>query len=91
METKKAYEYESTKVQNRYTVVEKISLTPNSLSLYNTFYLNGVREKLDISYSLKKELASIGLADIAPKQKIRNSVSHNFQLSKQAQKIYVKK
>ena len=86
MKSSKTYEYESTKVQNRYTVVEKISLTPNSLSIYNRFYLNGVRDKLDISNSLRKELASMGLADIAPLPKTRNSVSHNFQLSKQAQK-----
>lgn len=86
MGPEKKFEYQSTQVKNMFTVVEHISLTPNSLSIYNRFYLNGVREKLDISDSLKKELASMGLADIATQQKIRNSVSHNFQLSKQAQK-----
>lgn len=80
------YTFQSSKPIPRFTVVEHFSLTPNSLAIYPRFYKNsGCTQKTTFS----KLDENGNTSDLSTKSEItavRNSVSHNFELSKQARK-----
>ena len=83
---KKEFVFQSTIPVSRFTVVEHFSLTPNSLAVYPRFYKNsGTTEKPKFAKVVSDALVNMGCIDSEEKTK-RNSVGHNFELSKQARK-----
>ena len=80
------HKFEFRKSDKKFDVVEAISLTPNSLAVYNRFFKIANSDIKPVSEIIEKyffdDRGNITL--VQPKK--RNEVSHDFELSKQARK-----
>jgi len=80
------YFFESSQPANRFIITEHFSLTPNSLAIYNRFHLRDNRMFTKDSVNTSPSATPEQVEAAAAAKKPRNSIAHNFELSKQARK-----
>lgn len=85
-EAEKKYDYQSSSPISRYVVTEHYSMTPCSVVIYNRFHKREI-SKVELDKKAGElEIAAPEVDVNSSENKERNSVAHNFELSKQARK-----